>query len=472
MKRRRRRKKKQMMIIKWFKSLGTPQKVLFISTLVVLLLFLVMTIYIVFIYNKLNVEDIPDDQIVINDLDDDTGEGYTNFALFGGDSRTGDVTRDLNTDCIIVASLNNKTKEVKLVSVYRDTLLDLSKGTIKKCNAAYSNGGATMAINMLNMNLDLDIQKYVTVEFGAVADLVDSLGGIEIDVGDKERDAVNHYLPETATVTGKPAVYLTKSGVQTLDGVQAVTYARIRKGVGDDYARTERQRLIIKKIAEKALKSDLITINKIINELFPRIATNLTLTEVLSYAKSFTKYKITETTGFPFEKGSGTIPGKGDCVFPITLKKNVTMLHQFLYGTENYTPSAKVGSISDEIAVIIGNRKPDTTPSTGIGGGTGTSADPGTGTEPGGEDGNTGTGGDNTGQGNENGNQGDTGTGGENGNTGTGGDNTGQGNGNGNQGDTGNGNEGNGTGGNSGNGDSGNGNGNEGNGTGGNSMDD
>ena len=135
--------------------------------------------------------------IVNDDIADMVGEGYTNFALFGGDSRSGDVTKNLNTDSIIIVSLNNETKEVKMVSVYRDTLLDMTNGKIQKCNSAYSRGGATQAINMLNMNLDLDIKKYVTVDFGAVSELVDMLGGIEINVSDKEWKEVNKYIDET-----------------------------------------------------------------------------------------------------------------------------------------------------------------------------------------------------------------------------------------------------------------------------------
>ena len=287
-------------------------------------------------------------------MDDNVGKGYTNFVLFGSDSRSGDVTRNANTDTIIIASLNNDTKEVKLVSVYRDTLLDLSNGSIKKCNSAYATGGATRAINMLNMNLDLNITKYVTVDFCAVVDLVDMVGGIEIDVTTKEYKEINKYIGETARVSGKPAKLLTHGGLQKLDGVQATTYARIRKNVGNDYARTERQRLVIEKILEKAKKSDLATINKMVNEFFPRVATNFTLTEIMSYAKDFTKYKISETAGFPFDRGSGTIPGKGDSVYPITLKSNVSQLHEFLYGDSSYTPSNHVQGLDTKLKNMLG----------------------------------------------------------------------------------------------------------------------
>ena len=360
--RQRRKDRSKNRIVKWFRGLSKKKKALLIAGVVVLLLFIAAVIYVATIFSKLNTEEIKEEEIVVNELPDTVGVGYTNFVLFGGDSRTGEVTKALNTDSIIIISLNNETKEVKLVSVYRDTLLDMTNGKIQKCNSAYSRGGAKQAINMLNMNLDLDIKKYVTVDFGAVADLVDMLGGIEVDVSTAEYKAVNKYIDETAHVAGKKAKHLTHGGVQLLDGVQATTYARIRKGVGDDYARTQRQRLIIQKVAEKAMKSDLATINKIIDKIFPQIATNLSMTEILSYATDFLKYKIGETSGFPFVKGSGTIPGKGSCVFPMTLKSNVSELHKFLYGTEDYQPSAQVVKISGSIASIVGNRKVDPEP--------------------------------------------------------------------------------------------------------------
>ena len=359
--RKKRKAKNKSKVVAWFKELSKKKKAALIAGVVVLLLMLAVVLFVAWKFSKLNTEKIDADEIIINDFvgDEPIGVGYTNFVLFGGDSRHGDVDKDLNTDSIIIVSLNNETKEVKMVSVYRDTLLDMTNGSIQKCNSAYSRGGATQAINMLNMNLDLNIQKYVTVDFGAVVDVIDMLGGIEVDVSEAEWRAVNNYIDETASVSGKKAVHLTHAGLQTLDGVQATTYARIRKGVGDDYARTARQRLVIQLAFEKALKSDLLTLNKIIDAVFPKVATNLTMSEILGYAKSITKYSIGETSGFPIEKGSSTIPGKGSCVYPVTLKKNVTLLHEFLFGTTDYQPSSKVVSISGEIASVVGNRGAD-----------------------------------------------------------------------------------------------------------------
>lgn len=141
-------------------------------------------------------------------------EGYTNVAIFGIDSREGELELGTRSDCIIIASLNNKTKEVRMVSVYRDTILDIGNDELQKCNAAYSFGGATQAINMLNKNLDLNIQDYATVDFAAVSNAIDLLGGIEIDVKEEEIQYINKFVGETAKVAGKEVVGVTQAGLR------------------------------------------------------------------------------------------------------------------------------------------------------------------------------------------------------------------------------------------------------------------
>ena len=338
----------------WFLQLSKGKKIALCSGGIIVCLAAVVGIYVAAKLGKVERQEIPKEKIVVNDLEEDVGVGYTNFAVFGVDSREGEMEKGTRTDCLIVASLNNETKEVKLVSVYRDSFLDLSDGRLQKCNAAYSYGGAEQAINMLNMNLDLDIQDFVTVDFTAVSDVVDLLGGIEIEIQEEEVQYLNEFIDETGAVAGKPANHIITAGVQTLDGVQATTYARIRSTAGSDFTRTERQRRVIEKIAEKAVKSDLVTINKIIDQVFPKIKTSLSMTEILNYAKSFAKYKIAGTTGFPMEKTTDTIPGKGSIVIPTDLITNVKMLHEFLYGTADYQPSSKVQSIDSAIKAELG----------------------------------------------------------------------------------------------------------------------
>ena len=350
-KRRRRRRKN------WFMRLSVAKKAALCIGGVLICLAASGVIYVAAKLNKIDTDNsMKSDDIVVNKEAEISAEGYTNVALFGIDSREGDLDKGSRTDCLIVASLDNKTKEVRLASVYRDTLLDIGDGELQKCNAAYSFGGPTQAINMLNKNLDLNIQDYVTFDFAAVAKAIDALGGVEIDVKEEEVQYLNKFLGETARVAGTEAHEVTKSGKQLLDGTQATTYARIRSTAGGDFTRTERQRLVIEKMAEKLQQSKLTTINNIIDEILPTIKTSFSATDILAYAKDFAKYKIADSTGFPFDKTTDTISGLGSIVIPVTLESNVQKLHEFFYSNETYTTSADVLSISAAVTERVGNR--------------------------------------------------------------------------------------------------------------------
>lgn len=281
----------------------------------------------------------------------ETLEKYTTIALFGLDNRSNGQFAQGNSDVIILASINETTKEVKLVSVYRDTLLDITEDMgYRKANAAFANGGVEQAINMLNVNLDLEISEYVIVDFNAVASVVDLLGGVEVEITGQEARLMRGYQDEIAGLTGKNNSYLWGAGTYNLDGVQATAYARIRYTAGDDYKRTERQRLIIEKIVEKALKSDLSTINSIIDEMLDKIETSFTASEILLLAKDAFSYSLGENTGFPFDQIATDIGGKaGDCVVPLDLANNVKQLHEFLFETEDYEVTTTVQKISDGI---------------------------------------------------------------------------------------------------------------------------
>lgn len=297
--------------------------------------------------DRLDTETLDKSALEINN-EVERKEGYLNVALFGVDTRDGNFEDGSRSDTIMIASLNQATGEVKICSVYRDTLLQQSDGTYNKANAAYSFGGA---VAMLNKNLDMDISHYVTVDFNALVDVIDDLGGIELDLTDEEVYWTNGYCNETSKVTGHKLEELTHAGKQTLNGVQATSYCRIRYTTGDDYKRTERQRTVLEQIAKKAQKADLKTINKIINDVFDEVSTNFTLAEMLSYAKDFMSYKVGETTGFPFDLTTDTLGDIGSTVIPDGLADNVTQLHKFLYGSDiSYTPSSVVETISAEIA--------------------------------------------------------------------------------------------------------------------------
>ena len=289
------------------------------------------------------------------------GTGYLNVALFGLDSRDDGLGEGNRSDTIMIASLNRETLEVKISSVYRDTLLEQKDGTLDKANAAYSYGGPEDAIALLNRNLDMDIEHYVAVNFNALIDVIDAVGGIEIDVQKEELSYICGYATEIMKVTGKMSPGVTEPGRQVLNGVQATAYARIRGTLGDDFRRTERQRDVLTRIVEKLQSASIMQLNAVIDQIFPEVSTNFTLAEILDYAQDAFEYKLGETIGFPFDKTTDTLSNIGSVVIPVTLEDNVKKLHQFLFGdSEGYMVPSAVSSISDKIVAKAGDREADT----------------------------------------------------------------------------------------------------------------
>lgn len=324
-----------------------------------LLLVLVAGFYVVRQLDKLQRPEVNPENVKVNETIPEetvqTMSGYTNVALFGLDTRIpGQLGKGNRSDTIIIASINNDTKEVRLVSVYRDTYLDLTNGKYNKCNGAYSAGGPEQAMTMLNKNLDLDIQYYMSVDFAALTETIDLLGGIYIDVDEVEIDHLNNYTIETSKVTGVATQKLTQTGRQLLDGVQATSYCRIRYTAGDDFKRTERQREVIMEIVSKAKEADIAKINEIINAVFSKIATNYTNEQLIQMAPEMIGYDIVDTQGFPFDKVAASIKGKGSCVVPVNLAENVKQLHEYLFNNYEYEPSEEVQAISDQITSDTG----------------------------------------------------------------------------------------------------------------------
>ena len=279
--------------------------------------------------------------------------GYRNIALFGVDSRDNSVGKGNRSDVIIICSIDQATGDIKLVSVYRDTYLDVGKNSFQKATHAYSYGGPARAVKMLNDSLDLNITDYVTFNWKAVATAINILGGVDIEVTKPEFKYINSYITETVKGTGIGSVQLKAPGMQHLDGVQAVAYARLRY-MDTDYQRTERQRKVIELAFEKAKKADLKTLNDLLGNMLSMVATNLTWQDGLDVINDFGKYNLKDTAGFPFKFDDMTLGTKGFIVVPVYLESNVLELHKYLFGDENYEVSAKVKAYSDRISSDTG----------------------------------------------------------------------------------------------------------------------
>lgn len=297
------------------------------------------------------------DSIATNEISEDVAEqmkGYWTIALFGVDSRGNVVTKGTNADVNMICNINRDTGEIKLVSVYRDTYLNVSKeGTYNKLNYAYAVGGPEQAIETLNRNLDLEINDYMTFNWKAVANAIDILGGVDIELSKAEFYYINSFITETVKATGIGSHQLTHAGMNHLDGVQAVAYGRLRL-MDTDFARTERQRKIVQQAFEKAKKADFQTLYVLIGTVFPQVSTSIWVDDMVNNAKNISKFHLGETTGFPQARGNANIKKKGDVVVPATLESNVKKLHEFLYGNTDYTPSETVKKISAKIASDTG----------------------------------------------------------------------------------------------------------------------
>lgn len=344
------------------------KKILFILEIVVLLLFIGG----LFVYGQISAKldkidiqetDLADQDIVTNDQAPQM-TGYTTYALFGLDHRSkNEKLNTENSDTIIIASINNDTKAVKLVSVYRDTLLNVKDDTYSKANSAYAFGGPTNAVSMLNTNLDLNITDYVAIDFNALVTVVDCLGGLDIPLSYAEIVHMNNYCVETSEETGKsytpielpdPKPEDEEAIVDTyhLNGVQATSYCRIRYTASLDMGRTERQRRVIQMIVDKAKKAGLSTIFDIMDQVFPMVKTSVSKTEILKMIPAMIGYSIDETTGFPNDYKFAQV--KGSVIVPTTLESNVLKMHQFLYGDTSYTPTQDVLNRSAQITNIAG----------------------------------------------------------------------------------------------------------------------
>ena len=341
------------------------------------ILVLILLVGVLFLYTQinkrmdsLNFPQAADEQEVqINEsvAGSEVLSGYTNIALFGVDKRAEDEGAYGNSDTAIIASINNDTKEVRLVSLYRDTYMrvdedEYGNGIYNKCNSAYLRGGPMQAVNMMNTNMDLDIENYVAVDFSAMATVVDCLDGLDIPMSYEEIEHMNNHCVETSQQTGMDYTPIEKPdpapedqsqilGTYHLNGVQVTAYCRIRQTASGDQGRTERQRLVLDLLAEKAKSASLTTLNDIVDQVFPLIQTNFSKSQLIRLGTSILTYSMGENSGFPVDYVMGgdlTVPVTGlDCIIPTTLETNVKYLHEFLFSDEDYQPSETVTIRSD-----------------------------------------------------------------------------------------------------------------------------
>ena len=281
--------------------------------------------------DKLNyVNDVTKEDVSVDTQVDESLSEYRNIALLGIDTRD-DTFTGSRSDCIIIVSINNNTKDVKLLSVYRDTYLDIDGHGLDKVTHAYAYGGPRLTLSTLNRNLDLNISEFVTVNFETVRTVVNAIGGVDITV----------TAAEASQVSG-----LSGAGTYTLDGAQALAYSRIRK-IDTDYQRTERMRTVIEAVFTKVKSLGVSELSDFVDTILPLISTNLSSNEIISMIPSVPFYNIKDSEGWPYDvQGYSSDAWYG---VPVTLESNVKELHSKLFGNDNYTPTDTVQEISDDI---------------------------------------------------------------------------------------------------------------------------
>lgn len=321
-------------------------KFLLLLEIVIILAFIVLGLAIKCI-SGVNTTALDESQLVtVNE--DINMSNYTNIALFGVDTRSVDLASESSrSDAIIIATINNSTKEVKLTSVYRDSYVSVN-GTYTKINHAYAYGGPELAISTLNRNYDLNITQYATVNFKIMANIIDALGGIELEVEEDFIDDLNKYIKSVNHYNGGNSPGFTSAGVYTFDGNQAVAYARIRHNQNGDISRANRQRIVLKSIMNKA-KSHPITFMKAINQVLPQVQTNMSTNDLMMMLLNAPRYELTEQDGFPYDHTEVRLSDGPFYDVPTTLKENVIKLHENLFGTVNYEVSDELNRINDKI---------------------------------------------------------------------------------------------------------------------------
>lgn len=283
-----------------------------------------------------------------------SGYKMDTFVIFGVDSRKNELDKGTSSDSIMLVSMNHDLKEVRVVSILRDTFADTGEFGFEKLTYAYNYGGVKSALNTLNTNYDLNLKKYATFNFNSAGDIVDELGGIEIEITADEVQYINAGIAEGNSLRGTKSEYITEAGTYLLDGTQAVAYSRIRKTDGAEVKRSERQRMVLFKMFEKTKSLSGGERVEIAEEFMDRIKTNFSTDKMTSLLYLMSQYEIKEMTVYPQQFYNGLI-GEEWFQAPTTLIDMNRELHKVLLLEEDYVPSKTVEDISARIEKILEN---------------------------------------------------------------------------------------------------------------------
>ncbi len=327
-------------------------KIILVLLIILLIFFGTVTWY---AYSKLNkINYVKLENIEINEGVAEKLKGYRNIAIFGVDARANTYS-NTRSDCIIIASINQDNNKIQLTSIYRDTYVYIDGHGYDKITHAYAYGGPELAINTINKNLDLNISEFVAVNFDAVMDIIDSIGGVSIEVDSDEMGYINKYIGDINNEMKKNAAKLSTAGTHNLSGVQALAYSRIRYTAGGDFKRAERMREVLNATFSKAKTLSIGKLNSMADILLPKVYTNISSSEIIGLLPSIYQYSMDTGEGWPYDKkdyNTGIYYAA-----PVTLESNVKQLHEKLFGNNGYEVSDTVKQYSNEIIKKTGYNK-------------------------------------------------------------------------------------------------------------------
>ncbi len=270
------------------------------------------------------------------------GEGSEDFVIFGVDTRASNLGKGTRSDSIMIVHIDYDEKTVKVLSIYRDCMVHIEDHGYEKITHAHSYGGPELAVSTINENFDLNIEKYITLNFINVSNLVNEIGGVEMDITDEE---VSHL----SGIDGQFCGTITSAGTYLLDGDQAVAYSRIRHATGGDYQRAERQRDVLFNLFEKAKTLSVDDRLTLAQDMLRQVNSNYTTSDLTSLLYYMSKYTITGMDSYPKVFYGGSVDGAWVEV-PVSLTDMAEGIHEFLYGDdEDYTPSDTVKSYSSDL---------------------------------------------------------------------------------------------------------------------------
>lgn len=313
------------------KKMATWKKVIIGVVVAIIVIIAAGMGYVYSTLNKTNKVKLDNDSLGLNQNTQsaDKKDDIINIALFGVDAPNGEVGR---SDADLILTIDKKHKKLKLTSIMRDSYVDVKGHGMTKLTHAYAYGGPELALNTINTNFDLAIDKFITVNFTSLPKVIDKLGGIDINLTQGDLKYINGYIKNLDNINKTDSPDITSTGMHHLDGTQALAYCRIRYD-GGDQRRTQRQRTVIEAVFKKMKNTPVTQYPAILNELLPLVTTNISANEFISLGKDIVDTGATqfEDLKVPCDKHEDGKMINGVYYMTYDLKAETKELHKFIY---------------------------------------------------------------------------------------------------------------------------------------------